>query len=495
MSNLLPVWLTGIWDSLDRRWLPSLPQYSLFEWKREKKSSVFLLTAQVIVSPRLLLRLTVLMPNLGQGGGRCRWDPALFPFILSACLNSAKVFVLSAHEFGFGAQKLSVELCRDQIKVQKLKAFVVKFLSGSDSAPSICFHSLLWYLLYALSDLSNMLCKWLQFDLRWGAPCFFLNIWFYFTVCVASSPPDNIQVVHRPECNETARIPLPATCAIAQLTILCSEQFGCCSVQRSRHISPAASLRHEDVGAAGREGQAPPVPTSVHDTQMLYSLQGGVPTLPVLWHRSSCPTPTYPFRDRRRATAVSFVRSPDVHSGDHLFWAAFAAETVVLGWLADWLSLVGFKQYTTHSVLLICLWIYAFILIILLFWRMAEHRGKCYIPDSCPCTWKDREFLSGEMIATPCYTWWVTCILHISKSPVSSHKVKLIQRMCWVHGKSKIYMFVYRQLQDISFIKLTNRLGRTGRLLGECFFGSERKQKISELKSSQEQVLDSIHIS
>uniref|UniRef100_A0A672TUZ7 Otogelin like n=1 Tax=Strigops habroptila TaxID=2489341 RepID=A0A672TUZ7_STRHB len=35
---------------------------------------------------------------------------------------------------------------------------------------------------------------------------------------------------------------------------------------------------------------------------------------------------------------------------------------------------------------------------------MAEHRGKCYIPDSCPCTWKDREFLSGEVIATPCYT-------------------------------------------------------------------------------------------
>uniref|UniRef100_F7G035 Otogelin like n=1 Tax=Ornithorhynchus anatinus TaxID=9258 RepID=F7G035_ORNAN len=35
---------------------------------------------------------------------------------------------------------------------------------------------------------------------------------------------------------------------------------------------------------------------------------------------------------------------------------------------------------------------------------MAEHRGKCYVPDSCPCTWKDWEYLSGEVIATPCYT-------------------------------------------------------------------------------------------
>uniref|UniRef100_A0A670JY36 Otogelin like n=1 Tax=Podarcis muralis TaxID=64176 RepID=A0A670JY36_PODMU len=34
---------------------------------------------------------------------------------------------------------------------------------------------------------------------------------------------------------------------------------------------------------------------------------------------------------------------------------------------------------------------------------MAEHKGKCYVPDSCPCTWKDWEYLSGEVIATPCY--------------------------------------------------------------------------------------------
>lgn len=173
---------------------------------------------------------------------------------------------------------------------------------------------------------------------------------------------------------------------------------------------------------------------------MLCSLQGGPSTLPALLHRSCCPTPIYPFRDRRRAAAVSFVRSSAVHSGDHLIRAGFAAETIVLGWLVDWLPLAGFRQYTTHSVMLIYLWIYAFILIILLFWRMAEHRGKCYIPDSCPCTWKDREFLSGEVIATPCYTWWVTCILPTSKSSGSGHNMKLIQKMCWVHWKSKMYV-------------------------------------------------------
>lgn len=41
----------------------------------------------------------------------------------------------------------------------------------------------------------------------------------------------------------------------------------------------------------------------------------------------------------------------------------------------------------------------------LLFQRMVEHKGKCYVPDSCPCMWKDWEYMSGEVIATPCYTW------------------------------------------------------------------------------------------
>lgn len=121
ISNLLPVWLAGIWDSLDRRWLPPFEKYSLFECrsKHNKKwqcrPSVFLLPAEVIVSPRLLLRLTVLMPNLDQGGGFCWLDPALFTLMLSAILNSAKVF-FSAHVFGFGSQKQSAELCRGQSK-------------------------------------------------------------------------------------------------------------------------------------------------------------------------------------------------------------------------------------------------------------------------------------------------------------------------------------------------------------------------------------------
>lgn len=62
-----------------------------------------------------------------------------------------------------------------------------------------------------------------------------------------------------------------ATGAIAHLTILCSEQNGCCSAQRSRHISLAASLGQEDEGAAGREGQPGCSLSSVHNTQMLCS--------------------------------------------------------------------------------------------------------------------------------------------------------------------------------------------------------------------------------
>lgn len=138
---------------------------------------MFLLTTQVMVSPRLLLRLTVLMPNVGQGGGICRLDPALIPFFLSALLNSAKVFVLSAHVFGFGAQKRSAELCKGQIKVQKLKAFVVKFLSGSatNSLHLFSFPPLIPAVRTFSFEKSNMLCKLLQFDLRWSAPCFLLN--------------------------------------------------------------------------------------------------------------------------------------------------------------------------------------------------------------------------------------------------------------------------------------------------------------------------------
>jgi len=43
-------------------------------------------------------------------------------------------------------------------------------------------------------------------------------------------------------------------------------------------------------------------------------------------------------------------------------------------------------------------------------------------------------------------------------------------------------MLVYRQLQDTSFIRLTNRLERVGRLLGGCFFRSEREAKDIQVK-------------
>lgn len=43
-------------------------------------------------------------------------------------------------------------------------------------------------------------------------------------------------------------------------------------------------------------------------------------------------------------------------------------------------------------------------------------------------------------------------------------------------------MLVHRQLQDISFIKLSNRLGGVGRLLGECYFGSEKEAEDIEVK-------------
>ena len=91
---------------------------------------MFLLTAQVIISPKLRLWLTVLMLNLRQGGTGCRLDPSLFPLPHhSLCPSELKVFVFSAHVFGSGAQKQSAELCRGPIKLKKLKEFVIKFLS------------------------------------------------------------------------------------------------------------------------------------------------------------------------------------------------------------------------------------------------------------------------------------------------------------------------------------------------------------------------------
>uniref|UniRef100_A0A8C3NN21 Uncharacterized protein n=1 Tax=Geospiza parvula TaxID=87175 RepID=A0A8C3NN21_GEOPR len=86
---------------------------------------------------------------------------------------------------------------------------------------------------------------------------------------------------------------------------------------------------------------------------------------------------------------------------------------------------------------------------------MAEHRGKCYIPDSCPCTWKDREFLSGEVIATPCYT----CVCRRGVFNCTSYPCPAV---CTIYGDRHYYTFdglEYDYVSDCQTYLLKKTLG------------------------------------
>ncbi|KAJ8245393.1 hypothetical protein GJAV_G00270270 [Gymnothorax javanicus] len=44
---------------------------------------------------------------------------------------------------------------------------------------------------------------------------------------------------------------------------------------------------------------------------------------------------------------------------------------------------------------------------------LVRHDGECYFPENCPCAWLGLDYLPGETVATPCYSWYSMGMTHI----------------------------------------------------------------------------------
>lgn len=150
---------------------------------------MFLLTAQIIVSPRLLLRLTVLMPNLGQGVGR--WWAGSCPLphhsLCPSKLNQSFCFLNSwiwiwcpetvcwALQGSYQSTRAKSICCEVSVRITHYFLHLFPFPPLIPAACTFRFEE------------ANMLCKLLQFDLRWSAPCSF-STFDFISLCVSSGP-------------------------------------------------------------------------------------------------------------------------------------------------------------------------------------------------------------------------------------------------------------------------------------------------------------------
>ncbi|EDM16766.1 rCG48779 [Rattus norvegicus] len=85
---------------------------------------------------------------------------------------------------------------------------------------------------------------------------------------------------------------------------------------------------------------------------------------------------------------------------------------------------------------------------------MAEHKGKCYVPESCPCIWKDWEYGSGEVITTPCYT----CVCRRGMFNCTYYPCPAV---CTVYGDRHYHSFdglEYDYISDCQVFLIKNKL-------------------------------------